>query len=81
MFRSIVSSFARSIGFLFKLVAKLAVMALIALGALLLGILRRIVEDTLMTEAGKKRQRQRERDELRRLKLQKARRDVYDDGL
>jgi|GEM_PF-2259638 len=34
-----------------------------------------------MTEAGKKRQRQRERDELRRLKLQKARRDVYDDGL
>ncbi|MBX4964485.1 hypothetical protein [Rhizobium binae] len=81
MIESIVSGCAKLIGLLFKLVAKLAVVALKALGALLLAILKRIAEDTLMTEASRKRQRQKERDELRRLKLQKARQDVYDDGL
>ncbi|MBB2720567.1 hypothetical protein EFR00_17560 [Rhizobium sophoriradicis] len=81
MFGSITSGFAKLIGLLLKLAGKLAVMALVALGGLLLSVLKRIAEDTLMAEASKKRQRQMERDELRRLKLQKARRDVYDDGL
>ncbi|OOO31410.1 UNVERIFIED_ORG: hypothetical protein BTE55_12290 [Rhizobium sophorae] len=81
LFGSITSGFAKLIGLLLKLAGKLAVMALVALGGLLLSVLKRIAEDTLMAEASKKRQRQMERDELRRLKLQKARRDVYDDGL
>ncbi|MBB2753343.1 UNVERIFIED_ORG: hypothetical protein GGI57_004065 [Rhizobium aethiopicum] len=81
MFGSVTSGFAKLIGLLLKLAGKLAVMALVALGGLLLSVLKRIAEDTLMTEASKKRRRQMERDELRRLKLQKARRDVYDDGL
>lgn len=81
LFGSVTSGFAKLIGLLLKLAGKLAVMALVALGGLLLSVLKRIAEDTLMTEASKKRRRQMERDELRRLKLQKARRDVYDDGL
>jgi multisubunit Na+/H+ antiporter MnhG subunit len=79
MFGKIFGSIAKLIGLMLKLLGKGIFLLFALLFALIFKMLLNLVQDFLMTDASVKRRRQSERDELRRLRLMKARRDAYDE--
>jgi len=79
MFAKLFRGIFKLIGFLLALIVIVLKFILLAIGRFIYQQLRIHVEDTLMTDASVKRQRQRERDELRRLALSRARKQAYDE--